>query len=324
MQDKRLGVVVALGAALAGLLLPTAASAQKRPAVTTGGVANVSQSTAVLNGSVNPRGAETTYFFQIGPTSLYGGQTVVTPVGNGRRGVRVAATVTGLAPYTRYHYRLVAQSRRGITKGRNRTFRTPRQPLGVTLAATPNPIRAGAATTLAGALTGTGSAGRQVVLQANPYPYTQGFANITNAQVTNDQGGFAFPLLSVAVNTQYRVVMPQRPEIASPVVVLGTQVRVTTRVRVRRKSGNRRRGRVRFMGSVTPAAVGSQIVIQKRRRGNWVTVGQTFARDAGAARSRYVKRIRPRRGGRYRVFANVQGAYVGAVGRTVRVRVARR
>ena len=324
MQDKRLGVAVALGAVLAALLLPAAASAQKRPAVTTGGVSNVSQTTVVLNGGVNPRGAETTYFFQYGTTSLYGAQTAVTPVGNGRRGVRVAVGVGNLAPHTRYHYRLVAQSRRGITKGRNRTFRTQRQPLGVTLAATPNPIRAGSSTTLAGTLTGTGSAGRQVVLQSNPFPYTQGFTNLTNPQVTNAEGGFAFPVLGVAQNTQFRVLMPQRPEVVSPVVVLGAQVRVTTRVRVRRKTGNRRRGRARFSGTVTPAAVGSQIVIQKRRRGNWVTVARTFARHAGASRSRYVKRIRPRRGGRYRVFANVQGAYVGAVGRTVRVRVARR
>jgi hypothetical protein len=324
MQDKRLGVAVALGAALVALLLPAGASAQKRPVVTTGGVSNVAQTTVVLNGTVNPRRADTTYFFQYGTTSLYGAQTAATPVGNGRRGVRVAVGVGNLAPFTRYHYRLVAQNARGLVKGRNRTFRTHRQPLGVTLAATPNPIRAGGSTTLAGTLTGTGSAGRQVVLQANPFPYTQGFATISNAQVTNAQGGFAFPLLSVALNTQYRVLMPQRPEVVSPVVVLGTQVRVTTRVRVRRRTASRRRGRVRFSGTVTPAAVGSQIVIQKRRRGNWVTVAQTFARHAGASRSRYVRRIRPRRGGRYRVVANVQGAHVGAVGRTVRVRVRRR
>jgi hypothetical protein len=322
-QSKRFGLAVALGATLA-LLLPAGAAAQQRPVATTGGVANVGQDTVVLNGVVNPRGAETTYFFQYGTTSLYGAQTAPTPAGNGRRNVRVAVPVGGLAPATRYHYRLVAQSRRGLVKGRNRTFRTLRQPLGVTLAANPNPIRAGGPTTLAGNLTGTGNAGRQVVLQSNPFPYTQGFANVGNAQVTDAQGGFAFPLLSVGVNTQFRVLMPQRPEVVSPVVVLGTQVRVSTRVRVRRRTASRRRGRVRFSGTITPAAVGSQILIQKRRRGNWVNVAQTFARHAGDSRSRYVKRIRPRRGGRYRVFANVQGAYVGAVGREVTVRVRRR
>ena len=324
MQYKRLGVTVALGAVFAALLLPTGASAQERPTVTTGGVSNVGQSTVVLNGRVNPRGADATYFFQYGTTRLYGVQTVARAAGNVTRGVRVSVSVNALAPFTRYHYRLVAQNRRGLVTGRDRTFRTQRQPLGVTLAATPNPIRAGGSTTLAGTLSGTGNAGRQVILQANPYPYTQGFASIGNAQVTNAQGGFAFPLLSVALNTQYRVVMPQRPQVASPIVALGTQVRVTTRVKVRRKTATRRRGRVRFSGTVTPAEVGSQIVIQKLRRGNWVTVGQTFARFAGAEQSRYVKRLRPRRGGRYRVFANVQGAHIGAVGRTVRVRVARR
>jgi hypothetical protein len=317
MQDKRLGVAVALGAVLAALLLPAGASAQNRPVVTTGGVSNVGQSTVVLNGRVNPRGVQTRYFFQYGVTSLYGTTTGLLPVGNGRRARRVAVTVNGLGPYTRYHYRLVAQWRRGLVKGRNRTFRTRRQPLGVTLAATPNPIRAGGPTTLAGQLTGTGNAGRQVVLQSNPFPYTQGFLNATNPQVTDGNGAFSFPVLSVGVSTQYRVLMPQRQEVVSPVVVVGTVVRVTTRVRKRR---GERRGLLRFSGRITPAVPGSQVYVQKFRRGKWRNVGRTFARDTSTTASRYVKRIRPRRGGRFRVWANVQGAHLGTVGRTVRVR----
>ena len=45
----------------------------------------------------------------------------------------------------------------------------------MTLAATPNPIAPGGATTLAGQLTGTNNVNRDVVLQSNPCPYTQGF-----------------------------------------------------------------------------------------------------------------------------------------------------
>jgi hypothetical protein len=112
--------------------------------------------------------------------------------------------------------------------------------------------------------------------------------------------------------------MPRRPEIVSPVVALGTTVRVTTRVRVRRGS---RRGRLRFRGRLSPAVDGEQILIQKRRRnGQWRTIARTFARDNGVRSSRYVKRVRQRRGGRYRVVANVDGEHVPSVGRTVRVR----
>jgi hypothetical protein len=319
MQSRR--AIVFAAAVAAALIAPAAASAAAKPVVTTGGVSNVGQSTVVLNGRVNPRDAETTYFFQYGTTSLYGWNTPATSAGAGNRRIRVAVPVSGLAPATTHHFRLVARNRHGLVKGRNRTFKTHRQPLGVTLAATPNPIRAGRSTTLGGQLTGTGNAGRQVVLQANPFPYTQGFQNITNPQVTDSNGGFAFPLLSVPVNTQYRVLMPQRPEVASPVVAVGTAVRVSTQVRKRR--GNRR-GVLRFSGRISPAAPGSAVYIQKFRRNKWVNIARTFARASSSSSSRYVKRVRQRRGGRYRVWANVQGAYLGSVGRTVRVRRVRR
>jgi hypothetical protein len=315
--------VPVVGALLTALLAPAAAgAAPARPVASTGGTANVAQTTVVLNGAVNPREAETTYFFQIGTTRLYGSNTAAAGAGAGARRVRVSVAVAGLAPATTYHYRLVAQNAKGMVFGNDRAFKTQRQPLGLTLAATPNPVLSGRSAVLGGALTGTGNAGRQVVLQANPFPYTQGFLAVTNAQVTNAQGGFAFPVLGVGVNTQYRVVMPQRPEVASPVVVLGTTVRVTTHVRVRRSS---RRGTLRFSGRLMPAVDGEQILIQKLgRRGQWNTIGRSFARDAGASSSRYLKRVRQRRGGRYRVVANVDGQHVPAAGRTVRVRRVRR
>jgi hypothetical protein len=305
-------------AAAAALLVPAVAeAAPRKPVATTGGVANIAQTTVVLNGRVNPRDAETTYFFQYGATRLYGATTPATGAGAGNRAVRVAVPVSGLAPFTTYHYRLVAQNAKGLVFGGNRTFRTLRQPLGVTLAATPNPVRAGGASVLAGALTGTGAPGRQVVLQANPYPYTQGFLNVGNVLVTDAAGGFSFPVLSIPVTTQYRVLMPQRPDVVSPIAIVGASVRVTTSKRVRRGS---RRGRVRFSGRVRPAVDGQQILIQKLRRGQWRTIGRTFARDAGSSSSRYRKTVRPRRGGRFRVLANVQGAYVPTAGRTVRIR----
>jgi hypothetical protein len=312
---------VALCASLMALLVPAGAAvaAPAKPAVTTGGVANVGESTVTLNGRVNPNQVETTYFFQYGPTSLYGAQTAATSAGAGNRAVRVAVDVAGLAPDTTYHYRLVAQNAKGLVKGGNRRFKTRRQPLGVTLAATPNPVQAGGPTTLGGTLTGTGNAGRQVVLQANPFPYTQGFLNVTNAQVTNEQGGFAFPLLSVPVTTQYRVLMTNRPEVVSPVVVLGAAVRAGLHRKVKHRDW--RRPRVRFSGRIKPAAPGTQVVIQKLREGGWEQVGQTFARDSAETSSNFKRTLKPQNGGRYRVVANAGGAYVGDISRSVLVRL---
>ena len=153
-------VVVTGGALLCALAAPPAAAAATKPVVTTGGSANVAQTTAVVKGTVNPKGAATTYFFQYGTTTLYGAQTAPASAGAGTTGVHVAAGIAGLAPATKYHYRLVARNAKGLTKGRDRTFRTRRQPLGVSLAASPPVVTYGGKTLLAGVLSGTGNAGR--------------------------------------------------------------------------------------------------------------------------------------------------------------------
>ena len=310
----------ALGAAalVCALWAPSVASAAEKPVVTTGAAANIAPTTVVLNATVNPKGANTTYFFQYGTTVIYGALTPSTSAGKGNAGVKVAVGVSGLAPATTYHYRIVAQNSKGLSRGKNRTFRTRRQPLGVTLAGTPNPVPVGGATSLAGALTGTGNAGRQVELQSNPWPYTQGFLAAGNDQVTGSAGEFAFNVLGVAVNTQYRVLMASRPDVVSPVVVVGTTVRVTRRVKVDRGT---RSARIRFRGRMSPAVDGQQVLIQRLRKGIWVNRGQTTARHGGTGFSRYSKRIRVRRGGRFRVVVNdISGQHTVSSSRSVRVR----
>ena len=154
---------------------------------------------ARVGGTVNPKKTATNYYFQYGTTTALGIETALTPVGAGNKGVRVSVDLAGLAPTTRYHYRIVAQNASGTTLGKRRTFTTRRQPLGVSLAASPNPIKLGTGTTLAGTLSGTGNAGRKIVLQSNPWPYTQGFLNASNELLTNSAGGFSFPILVAAV-----------------------------------------------------------------------------------------------------------------------------
>jgi hypothetical protein len=309
-------------AAIMGVLLwaPATAAAAEKPVVTTGGAANIEPTTAVLNGTVNPKGAQTTYFFQLGPTSLYGVNTTATAIGAGNRGIKVAVPISGLAPATTYHYRLVAQNSKGITRGKHRTFTTRRQPLGVSLAATPNPVRTGGVTTLTGVLSGTGNAGRQVVVKSNPWPYTQGFLAVGNVLVTNTDGSFSQTIPSVAVNTQFLVQMPAKPEVISPIVVVGTTVKVTRRARV--VSRGDRAGRIRLRGRVTPAVDGREVLIQKldRKTGVWHTVGRTVTRHSSGDSSRYRKTIRQRRGGRYRAVVVMDDKYSSSASRSVKVR----
>ncbi len=295
------------------LLLPGIAhAAVKKPGVTTGAAASVTQSTVTLTGAVDPNGSATTYFFQYGATSLYGQATGSAAAGKGSKAVHVAIPVTLLAPFTTYHYRLVAQNGKGLTKGKDRTFRTKRQPLGLTLGAAPDPVSANRPVVIAGTLTGTGNSNREVVLQANPFPYTQGFLNVGNPQLTGPTGTFSFALPAVGLNSQFRVLMPNNQTVVSPIVFVGVKPLVTRHVR--------RRGRVlRFSGSVRPALVGIRVSVQKRRHHRWVTVGRALTRRGTATRAVYVKHVRQRSGGTYRVLVRPAGNYVNAASRRVRV-----
>jgi hypothetical protein len=306
---------------LAGALsLPASALAVTNPTVTTGRATQVTPTGAKLNGSVNPNGAATTYVFQFGTTRLYDHRTGTLSLAKGTKSKHVAVVINGgLAPATTYHYRLVGHNSEGYRFGKDRTFKTKPQPLGVSLVATPNPIRQGHWTVLSGILSGTGNGNRIVQLQANAWPYTAGFAPVGNNVQTDAQGRFAFTILSVPVNTQYRVLMPAKPKVISPIVVLGTTVKVTRHASVRRGA---RRGRIHFWGHINSPQGGRIIaVVQKLRNGAWVNIKQAIATPTNKGFERYSVRVRQKHGGRYRIVA-VDGtaAHAPSISRSIRLR----
>jgi alpha-tubulin suppressor-like RCC1 family protein len=100
------------------------------PTVSTEAPSSVTATEATLNASINPNGLETTYQFEYGTSTSYGGKIPLTPAGAGATasaGV-VSATVAGLAPETLYHYRIVATSSAGTSVGAEQSFRTPALP----------------------------------------------------------------------------------------------------------------------------------------------------------------------------------------------------
>jgi hypothetical protein len=315
MDRRRSWTARTLATLTVALALPCAAQAASAPTVTTGGAANVTPVSVRLTGTVDPNGATTTYQFQYGPTIAYGAATPEATVsGDGKK--TVTFDVVGLAPATRYHYRLIATNARGVARGGDKTFRTKVQPLGVTLAATPNPLPFGGTTTLAGQLTGTNSANRKVVLESNPFPYTQGFKAVGNPLVTDAAGNFSFGLQAVPFNTQFRVSLPDRPSVVSPIVAVSVTPIVSTRVS---KTHVRRGAKVRFSGSIRPALDGTPMAIQRRKRGVWVTIAGMAAHHNSASSSTYLKHVRIRKSGLYRVYAGVaNGSFVPTTGREIR------
>ncbi len=92
----------------------------------------VSESGATLNGSFVGNGEDTHYYFEWGRTVAYGNTTAAAPgedagapIGPVRTSLSTA--ISGLSPYTTYHYRVVASNQGGalVAHGTDQMFTTP-------------------------------------------------------------------------------------------------------------------------------------------------------------------------------------------------------
>ena len=106
------------------------------PTVTTRSASSIRDTTATLNGSVNPLGQPTNAYFEYGTSTSYGTRSAVKSVGSGKSSTNVGIDVTGLTPGATYHFRIVATNATGTSTGGDQTFTTTGPP----------GIKAGAAT----------------------------------------------------------------------------------------------------------------------------------------------------------------------------------
>lgn len=314
---NRIVPVLATGIAVVAAAPAATQAAPKvtKPAASTGLAGSITPESATLTGSVDPNGATTAYRFEYGTTSKLGARTDRLVAGSGVTPVAATSGVAGLKSNTTYRYRIVASNGKGTVRGRIRSFRTPRLPLGFSIASNPNVTTLGGATTIAGTLGGTGSTNRQVRLEANPWPFA-GFQPLGNVQLTSSTGGFAFPLLGLTTNTQYRVVTTDKTPTISPLVGTVVAVDVTTNVkRLVRKGGT-----LRFSGRVRPAKVGEQVGVQRLSGATWRTLKGSRTRAGGSDYASYATRVRIRKSGTYRVFVRVaDGSLQSMAGPSVRI-----
>jgi hypothetical protein len=289
-------------ALIAALANTAPAQAAAKPSVTTGGSKAVTYASATLGGSINAEGSVTSFYFQYGPTRAYGGQSAIGSVGAGTKPVAVAVGIAGLQPLTIYHYRLVGVSAAGTTLGADHTFQTTKVPLSLAILASPNPVVFGGPVVIQGTLSGTNNASRQVILQGNAFPFTAGFLNIGNPELTNTAGGFSFTLLGAATTEQFRVVTTTNPPVISPVATESVAVKVSSHV-----ARTRRHGFARIYGTVTPAENGAQVGMLRIVGGHGVLAGGTTLKPHGASSSSFSRVVRVHKGV-YRVLVRVVGA----------------
>jgi hypothetical protein len=91
--------------------------------VATGAPTSITDTSATLNGTVNPNGTSTTVYFQYGTTAAYGSQTA-NQVFTGSTSQNVTVNITGLTGGLTYHYRLVAKNGGGTITGSDISFQT--------------------------------------------------------------------------------------------------------------------------------------------------------------------------------------------------------
>jgi hypothetical protein len=122
--------------AVAALVGAGGAAAATAPTASTGPVTAVGPTTATVSGSVNPNGTATTWYVEYGTSTNYGSKTSSTSAGSGTSSVAVSPTLSGLAPGTSYHYRVVATSTAGTGHGADGLLTTSAAPQVVTGSAT--------------------------------------------------------------------------------------------------------------------------------------------------------------------------------------------
>jgi hypothetical protein len=299
-----------------------AAAAPVKPGVATGAATAVTYQSATLTGTVNPKGQTTIYFFQFGTTAKLGGQSAPVSLTAGTAGVAATGPVGGLKPQTKYFYRLVAVNATGTTLGAEKAFATPKIPLSVGITTLPNPTVYGAGVTVAGTVSGTGGGNREVILQENPYPFTQGFQNVGNPALTTATGGFAFNLLTLPATAQFRVVSVGSGQvIGSPVATAYVGLGVTTRVsRHRVRAGSYT---IHFSGAIAPAEVGARVGVEQLVGRKWKFIAGAGASAGTATTSSYSVTIHVHHGGFYRVrVLPVEGAHVTGYGPAGLIRLA--
>jgi tripartite motif-containing protein 71 len=94
------------------------------PAVLSAKASNLHTQEATLGATVYPGSLDTKYRIEYGKTTAYGQRSALVDLGEGKAGTTITQAMTGLAPNTEYHARVVATSAGGVTKSSDVAFST--------------------------------------------------------------------------------------------------------------------------------------------------------------------------------------------------------
>jgi hypothetical protein len=148
------------------------------PTVVTGDApeASLEARAAVLEGTIDPEGVDSSYHFEYGLDQKYGSRTEESdPPEGGSDPVAASAALTGLEPNQTYHYRLVGSNGAGSIVGVDRSFKTLAAPADI------GPAFASAITPRSVRLHGTFNPNRSLIFTTYRFDYgtTEAYGNST-------------------------------------------------------------------------------------------------------------------------------------------------
>lgn len=262
---------------------------------TTGAATSITSSSATLNGTTTPNGVQTNVLFNWGPTTGLGRLTTTVDAGSGLTAFNLTAPITGLAPYTRIYFQ--TRSNRptetaGFVSGAVNSFVTDRALTGITAKA--SRVTYDGTSTISGTVSGAGTSGVNLNVEAQPYPYDQPFAKVLEGKSASN-GTYSLRLGKNKKNTKIRVVTSGSSIVASQPVTLYVATRVGLTIK---KKGSKRV----FTGTVRPKlGSGARAKLQRKSGKKWVTVRTLKLTTQSSASSRYTTTLSRRKKTSYRV-----------------------
>lgn len=124
--SRRMLMVLVMCSACAIPVSSASAAPPSAPAVILTSVSGIGPTIATLQAQINPDGVDTSYRFEYGPTTSYGGTVPIggADIGSSSENVSVRQSLEGLLPNMTYHYRVVATNSLGVVPSEDETFST--------------------------------------------------------------------------------------------------------------------------------------------------------------------------------------------------------
>jgi hypothetical protein len=122
----RFRLVASYGSGIGTVIAGTETLVTKGPEVTNVGAYAITENSARLVATINPKGSATSYQFKWGLTNSYGNVVPAVPasVGGGTNAVFVDQPLSGLSPSTTYHFKLTVGNAGGTPESGDLTFTT--------------------------------------------------------------------------------------------------------------------------------------------------------------------------------------------------------